>query len=104
MRAEWEDTQLVEPWAQAMGEHGDYWRQVLINPLVLAVAERVAAGADPFVPSFFEPLLRALPSSQARAGGAPPMGTSLEGVAVLDLGCGEGCLGRLLCARGAEYV
>ena len=44
MRAEWEDAQLVEPWARAMGERGDYWRQALINPLVLAVAERVAAG------------------------------------------------------------
>jgi 2-polyprenyl-3-methyl-5-hydroxy-6-metoxy-1,4-benzoquinol methylase/CRP-like cAMP-binding protein len=107
MRAEWEQAQLVEPWAQAMGEHGDYWRQVLINPLVLAVAERVAAGGDPFALSVFEPLLRGLPSVTARAGGAGTAAgapASLAGVNVLDLGCGEGCLGRLLCGRGASYV
>jgi 2-polyprenyl-3-methyl-5-hydroxy-6-metoxy-1,4-benzoquinol methylase len=121
MRAEWDQAQLVEPWAEAMGEHGDYWRQVLINPLVLAVAERVAAGGDPFAMSVFEPLLHGLPSVVARTGagaasnggrapgaagatGGGAAAGSLAGVTVLDLGCGEGCLGRLLCARGAGYV
>ena len=121
MRAEWDQAQLVEPWAEAMGEHGDYWRQVLINPLVLAVAERVAAGGDPFAMSVFEPLLGGLPSVVARtgaggasnggrvpgeagAGGSGRAAGSLAGVTVLDSGCGEGCLGRLLCARGAGYV
>jgi hypothetical protein len=104
MRAEWDQAQLVEPWAEAMGEHGDYWRQVLINPLVLAVAERVAAGGDPFAMSVFEPLLDGLPSVVARTGAgaasnggrAPAAGAaeggaaagSLAGVTVLDLGCG----------------
>src|SRR5262245_51399642 len=96
MRAEWDERELVDPWAQAMGEHGDYWRQALINPLVVSIAERVASGGDPFEPSLFAPLLQAL-----RPGAAAG---DLSGVGVLDLGCGEGCLGRLLCARGAEYV
>ncbi len=97
MRAEWEEPQLVEPWVRAMGARGDYWRQSLIHPLVLALAERVAAGKDPFEPSVFEALRRSL-----AAGAAEP--ARLDGVTVLDLGCGEGCLGRELCARGASYV
>jgi SAM-dependent methyltransferase len=118
MRSEWEQAQLVEPWAAAMGEHGDYWRQVLINPVVLSIAERVAAGRDPFVASVFEPLLQRLPSApsavassvpspanpSAPSAAALPATPTLASLSVLDLGCGEGCLGRLLSARGASYV
>src|SRR4051794_23738798 len=91
MRLEWDDARLVQPWAAAMGEHGDYWREVLINPLALAVAERLAAGGDPFAGSAFEALVER------------PASTSLGGVHLVDLGCGEGCLGRLVSGRGATY-
>ena len=96
MRSEWDEASLVEPWARAMGDHGDYWRQTLINPLVSALGEAIVGGRDPFAVSAFEPLAR-----QLRAGGAAP---SLAGLSVVDLGCGEGCLGRLLTGRGARYA
>jgi trans-aconitate methyltransferase len=96
MRSEWDEASLVEPWARAMGEHGDYWRQTLINPLVVALGEAIAGGRDPFALSVFEPLAR-----QLQAGEPAP---SLVGLTVVDLGCGEGCLGRLLTARGARYA
>jgi 2-polyprenyl-3-methyl-5-hydroxy-6-metoxy-1,4-benzoquinol methylase len=96
MRSEWDDPQLVEPWAAAMGDEGDYWRQVLINPLVLSIAARIAAGGDAFAGLAWGPLLRALRGEESAA--------ALTGVRVLDLGCGEGCLGRVLAARGADYV
>jgi trans-aconitate methyltransferase len=95
MRSEWDEASLVEPWARAMGDHGDYWRQTLINPLVVGLGEAITGGRDPFAVSAFEPLGR-----QLRAQAAP----SLAGLSVLDLGCGEGCLGRLLTGRGARYV
>src|SRR3954469_20563797 len=95
MRSEWDDAALVEPWARAMGDHGDYWRQSLINPLVLSIGEAIAGGRDPFRASVFEPLARNLRSDAPTA--------SLAGLQITDLGCGEGCLGRLLAARGARY-
>jgi trans-aconitate methyltransferase len=96
MRSEWDEASLVEPWARAMGDHGDYWRQTLINPLVVALAEAIAGGGDPFAVSAFEPLARQLAPGPPRS--------SLAGLSVVDLGCGEGCLGRLLTARGARYA
>src|SRR5438045_9787126 len=96
MRSEWDEASLVEPWTRAMGGHGDYWRQTLINPLVLAIGEAIAGGREPFAVSAFEPLAR-----QLRPGGAVP---ALDGLSVVDLGCGEGCLGRLLTGRGARYA
>ena len=44
MRSEWDDGDLLLTWARAMGEHGDYWRQALINPLVLSDAGRGVSG------------------------------------------------------------
>jgi 2-polyprenyl-3-methyl-5-hydroxy-6-metoxy-1,4-benzoquinol methylase len=95
MRSEWDEPALVEAWARAMGDHGDYWRQTLINPLVIRLGEAVVRGQDPFGVSAFEPLARGL------RGDTPA--TKLDGLAVVDLGCGEGCLGRLLAAHGATY-
>jgi SAM-dependent methyltransferase len=95
MRLEWDDPQLVQPWAAAMGQEGDYWRRVLLNPLALSIAARLCQGRDAFAGLGFEPLLQAL-----RA----PDEADLGGVSVLDLGCGEGCLGRVLAARGATYL
>jgi 2-polyprenyl-3-methyl-5-hydroxy-6-metoxy-1,4-benzoquinol methylase len=94
MRSEWDEPALIESWARAMGETGDYWRQSLINPLVVSLAEAVAAGRDPYAVSVFEPLARGLVEDGTR---------SLEGLSIADLGCGEGCLGRVLTARGARY-
>jgi trans-aconitate methyltransferase len=79
-----------------MGDHGDYWRQALINPLVVALGEAVVAGRDPFAVSVFEPLARQL--------GTRETNDTLAGLTVVDLGCGEGCLGRLLTGRGARYA
>jgi CRP-like cAMP-binding protein len=89
MRSEWDDAALVEAWARAMGEHGDYWRQTLTNPLVLAMGEAIAAGRDPFAVSAFAALARNLHPATA----AP----SLASLAIVDLG-------RALATRGARYV
>lgn len=102
MRSEWEQPRLVEAWARAMGEHGDYWREALINPLVLSACQAIARGADPFRLSAFESTLRAVRSAGTAAASVGP--TPLAGLSVVDFGCGEACLGRLLAGQGARYL
>jgi predicted TPR repeat methyltransferase len=97
MRSEWDEPGLVEPWARAMGEEGDHWREALINPVVVALAEAIARREDPFALSFFAPLVRAVRQ-------APPAPVALDALSVVDFGCGEGCLGRVLARRGATLL
>jgi hypothetical protein len=109
MRSEWEQPRLVEAWARAMGEHGDYWREALINPLVQSACLEIAGGGDPFRLSAFESTLRAVRGGTgAVVGGAgkdkDKGQPALAGLTVVDFGCGEACLGRMLAGQGARYL
>src|SRR4051794_28974167 len=96
MRFEWDRGELASPWAAAMGEHGDYWRGGPTHPPVLALCGALAPGGGPFRRSAFSAVLAALEDTSP----AEP----LAGLEVVDLGCGEGCLGRLVASRGAGYL
>ncbi|MFH1088325.1 MAG: class I SAM-dependent methyltransferase [Patescibacteria group bacterium] len=67
MENEWD--RISDDYSQSIGEHGDAWRQLVINPSILGVLKPIAYGSK-----------------------------------VLDLGCGEGYLARLLKPAGFSYT
>lgn len=114
---------VADPWLAANGSKktpvGDLWHMALINPVVLGVAKHVAAGINPFRPvSLYSEMV-----NQRRHLGAATSDVTtrndgllrwhrlavedshlLDGVRILDLGCGEGYLGRWLSHAGAAYA
>lgn len=67
MSNEWD--RAAEEYGQLIGEHGDVWRQILINPAITQALQKLPVGSR-----------------------------------ILDLGCGEGYLARVLAKYGWQYV
>lgn len=88
----WLDQKFCRRWIEAQRNGGDLWRQRLIAPVVMRMCSAVAGSAkDAFDFSAFSALRSKTPVSK------------LSGVRVVDLGSGEGWLGRLVGDAGADY-
>lgn len=102
MITDWYNAELCTEWIREMGEYGDLPRQVFSHPIALGLAkalskkkliqsgilkESVLELADKIV---FERL-----SYDTKM---------LRGINCLDLGCGDGCLGRFLNNFEAKYL
>lgn len=123
MDKEWVNHNLVRRWANANGSvthpFGDYWRMTLVNPLVLRAAKGIALQLSQTPESlpldvdlaFSVAALRATRSGERDKliGWHREMQRSrdnvskLTGLRIMDLGCGEGYLGRWLCPMGVSY-
>lgn len=90
----WDDEAFVRNWIAAQRVHGDGWRAELVNPLVLEMCRRIGSGGGAFAFSAYKAL------SEAGSDGSTPV---LKGVRVIDLGCGDGCLGQLVVDNGGSY-
>lgn len=78
----------------AMGEFGDTWREELVNPVLAGIGLNIVSenAQPPFT------VYRSLTSRPRLTS------HSLSDLRVLDLGCGQGCLGRYLGSAGAHYL
>ncbi len=98
MGREWDDPTFAEKWIRAQRGEGDEWRADLINPVVRTLCEAMSdrKAPKPFDFSVFESLALARENRS-------PKPNAWAGVTVIDLGCGEGCLGSVVSAGGAAY-
>jgi SAM-dependent methyltransferase len=115
MREDWENSQIVEAYCKANGSrtavHGDQWRNLLVNPVIWRVA-RWALGADKDANQTFDAVeVHKALADHRRFPGRPDAWYAqtfqekpLNGLTVLDLGCGEAHLGRWLNRCGASYI
>lgn len=134
METDWKSKAVVDAYAKAMWPYGDIWRMALVNPVILQTAQQMCSAicfeqsdSRHSMPLDSLPLdlglvvqREALKCSHwdspqftcealsewhkqllAQESGAS---ASLNGLNVLDLGCGEGYLGRILTKLGATYL
>ena len=134
MKSDWQSQEVVEAWSAANGSRafpfGDEWRMALVNPVALEVARRMASELasisespetvwDGHNSSEAVPLDLGLLIQREHSGAndsetllnwhmslikEPDYRNCLDPLTVLDLGCGEGYLGRWLCKLGARYI
>lgn len=111
--AEWNRSTIAEEWLKHTGTFGDYLRLSLIHPAIWHAAERIKAGDNKIgESSLYQALCSWQSPSQASDRASLEERTRafidknsklLEGVSVLDLGCGGGQLGKVLKGLGARY-
>ena len=129
MESDWKDQTVVEAYAQAMWPYGDAWRMALINPVILETAKRMCSQMAPHNAAEHLPIddlpldlglvlqrealkCSSWESPQATHESlsswhrtlAPGGYLSLKGLNILDLGCGEGHLARILTKLEATYL
>lgn len=119
----WQQTDFVTRWCTTIGSddspYGDVFREILVNPVVLAFASEVLARRRDGAAQRSDwhlPLYRGVAEQHHELSGSYTTAnirnwhsgaaerTDLAGLRVLDLGCGEAYLGRWLGRMGASYV
>lgn len=100
--SQWEDTALVEAWAGAVEPFGDLWRRVLVNPVILHLSTQGLSAYEGLnaVRKMAHEFSDALALTEWYRSHEP----DVRDLRVLDLGCGEGWLGRWLTPHGAKYL
>jgi SAM-dependent methyltransferase len=109
MRTEWLSPDLAHAWSQFIGEAGDIFRRSFIKPIVYGIATAVIETPPRCFSSTcammdgLQGFFHCLDEGTDFPPCPPGSSGSLEGIVCLDLGAGEGYLGRWLCHLGAEY-
>jgi hypothetical protein len=93
---DFEKPEVISKYDEAQGVYGDRWRLKLINPLVTKICAELAS------PNIGKGLDFSV--YEAFAAEVAPQSSSWDSLRVLDLGCGQGCLGRLVEQYGATYL
>lgn len=112
---------LIEAWLGTIGDdshpYGDYWRMTLVNPVVFLlctlIARKISGEAKPHVEEVPLDLALGIQREKLSSTNVEALTSwhetiarehKIEKVNVLDLGCGEGYLGRWLSSMGANYL
>ena len=106
MIEDWYNPELCGAWIDEMGKYGDLPRQVFSLPIVLGLA-RTLSAKRPILSGLMKKSIFELTEKlggetinyKCTTGDAP-----LYGLKCLDLGCGEGYLGRYLSEFGVNYL
>lgn len=94
MLNDWQNIALCEEWNKEMGAIGDVPRQIFTNPIVCAIAEAITKNQE---------IYSGLMQSNIMSNENHSLALS-RSVNCLDLGCGEGFVGRMLGINVGKYL
>jgi 2-polyprenyl-3-methyl-5-hydroxy-6-metoxy-1,4-benzoquinol methylase len=108
VNSEWLKPELCKEWAKQIGWSGDSFREAFIKPIVFGVAKAARESANAYessnaMASEIGKFTEGSESSHYEPQSKFAKKKELEELVFLDLGAGEGYLGRWLCKKGAKY-
>lgn len=105
---EWENNpQLIDPWVKVSSEHGDIYRQFLINPIIyeLLRTDVEESSVSPIQAALTKWMVERDTAKVGQDWYEEWRQTELDKrLKILDLGCGEAYRGRWLSRDGVTYV
>jgi len=108
MLNDWLSPELSRAWIQLIRDEGDVFRRAFIMPVVQSVAAAIKADSQYSSPHAMkeglERFLCRIGESKNFPCYSPMDNRLLSSIVCLDMGAGEGYLGRWLCRMGAEYL